>query len=104
MSISMLGLDATHLVLAYGGLFLHVLLKLAEMPGNLLGSVNKRMVLITIASAIAIPIILLICTDTSMKDILPINYVTAFLAGYQTQSFLRSIGSLGDKFNKNKQN
>jgi hypothetical protein len=33
-----------------------------------------------------------------MADLLPINHVTAFLAGHQTQSFLRSIGSIGGKF------
>jgi len=97
----MLGLDTTHLFLAYGGLILHVLIKLAETPTDLIKSFDKRMILVTIASAIAIPILLLICSDTSMKDILPINYVTAFLAGYQTQSLLRSIGSIGGKFNKN---
>lgn len=95
-------LDTIHLVLAYGGLVLHVLLKLAETPGSILASFDKRVVLITISSAIAIPIILLICTDTSLKDILPINYVTAFLVGYQTQSFLRTIASIGNKFTNNK--
>jgi len=100
----MFGLDTTHLLLAYGGLILHTLLKLAETPLKLSESFDKRMVLVTIASAIGIPILLLICSDTSMKDILPINYVTAFLAGYQTQSFLRSVGSIGQRFNKNNTN
>lgn len=100
----MFGLDVTYLLLAYGGLILHVLLKLAELPGNLLSGIDKRMVLVTIASAIAIPMILLICSDTSMRDILPINHVTAFLAGHQTQSLLRSISSIGGKFKINKNN
>jgi hypothetical protein len=94
----MFGLDVTYLLLAYGGLILHVLLKLAELPGNLLSGVDKRMILVTIASIIAIPIILIICSDTSMGNLLPINHITAFLAGYQTQSFLRTIGSIGGKF------
>jgi hypothetical protein len=94
----MFGLDITYLLLAYGGLILHVLLKLAEFPGGLFSGVDKKMVLVTIASIIAIPIILVICSGTSMADLLPINHVTAFLAGHQTQSFLRSIGSIGGKF------
>ncbi len=93
----MFGLDITYLLLAYGGLILHILLKLAELPGGLFSEIDKRMILVTIASAIAIPIILVICSDTSMKDLLPINHVTAFLAGHQTQSFLRSISSIGGK-------
>jgi hypothetical protein len=93
----MFGLDITYLLLAYGGLVLHILLKLAELPGSLFSEIDKKMVLVTIASAIAIPIILIICSDTSMKDLLPINHVTAFLAGHQTQSFLRSISSIGGK-------
>ena len=40
----MFGLDVTYLLLAYGGLILHVLLKLAELPGNLLSGVDKRMI------------------------------------------------------------
>jgi hypothetical protein len=93
----MFGLDITYLLLAYGGLILHILLKLAELPGGLFSEIDKKMILVTIASAIAIPIILVICSDTSMKDLLPINHVTAFLAGHQTQSFLRSISSIGGK-------
>jgi len=94
--------DTLHLLLAYGGLLVHSILKIAENPCNGLDCFNKKEVLVTIASAISIPIILIICTDTSMKDILPINNVTAFFAGYQTQSILRTIGSIGGKFNKTK--
>lgn len=98
----MFGLDITFLLLAYGGLLLHIILKLAELPGKLFSGIDKKMILVTVASAIAIPIILVICSDTSMKDILPINHVTAFLSGHQTQSILRSISSIGGKLKKNK--
>lgn len=94
--------NTIHLLLAYGGLIVHSLLKLAENSCTFLDCFNKKEFLVLIASAIAIPIILIICSDTSMKDILPINHVTAFLAGYQTQSILRSIGSIGNRFGKNK--
>jgi hypothetical protein len=100
----MFGLTTIDLFLAYGGLILHILIKLGESPLSLTESFNKKTILITISSIIAIPILLIICSDTSMKDILPITHVTAFLAGYQTQSFLRSVGSIGDRLNKNKNN
>jgi len=94
--------NTLHLFLAYGGLLLHTIIKLAENPCSGLKCFNKKEILVTLASVISIPIILIICTDTSMKDILPINHVTAFLAGYQTQSILKTIGSIGGKFNKTK--
>jgi len=90
-------IEPTYLLIAYGGLLIHVIMKLAELPGNLLDGWTKKDWLVTIASVVSIPIILIMCTDTSMKDILPINYVTSFLAGYQTQSFLKSISSIGGK-------
>ena len=40
----MFGLDITYLLLAYGGLILHVLLKVAELPGSLLSGINKKMI------------------------------------------------------------
>jgi hypothetical protein len=88
-------LDTIHWLLAYSGLAVHLLMKLAETPGPLFSGFNKKDILVLLASGIAIPAILIVCTDTSVKDILPINYVTAFLAGYQTQSFLRSLSSIG---------
>ena len=92
------GLEPMHWILAYTGLSVHILLKLAETPGGLFEGITKKDILSMIASIIAVPAILIVCTDTSLKDILPINYVTAFLAGYQTQSFIRSLGNI--KFGK----
>lgn len=92
------GLEPLHWLIAYAGLAVHVLLKLAEAPGGIFDSFTKRDILTTIASVIAIPAILIVCTDTALKEILPINYVTAFLAGYQTQSFLRSISSISERY------
>lgn len=90
-------LDPMYLLIAYSGLLIHILMKLAELPGKLLEGWTKKDWLVTIASAVSIPILLMICTDTTMKDILPINYVTAFLAGYQTQSFLKGISTISGK-------
>ena len=94
---SFLGLDVLHFGVAYGGLVLHVLMILAERPGSLLGSITKKDILTTSASVIAIPILLTVCTDTSLKELLPINYLTAFLSGYQTQSILRYMVSISGR-------
>lgn len=93
----MFNVETSFFFIAYGGLLIHIILKLAELPGSLFSGFTKKDLLVTIASAISIPIILIICTDTSIKDLLPINYVTSFLVGYQTQSFLKTISSIGGK-------
>lgn len=94
--------DTLHLLIAYGGLLVYYLILIGQNPCTFKDCFTKREILTLIASVIAIPIILIICSDTSMKDILPINHVTAFLAGYQTQDTLAKIGYFGNKFNKNK--
>lgn len=89
--------DILHLLLAYTGLLIHVILKIAELPGSLFEGFTKKDGLVIFASALSIPVILLLCSDTVMKEFLPINNVTAFLAGYQTQSFLRTFSSFAKK-------
>ena len=90
-------LNTIHWVLAYSGLSVQFLMKMAEMPGSLFAGFTKKDLLVLIASGIAIPAILIMCTDTALKEVLPINYVTAFLAGYQTQSMLRSVSRIVGK-------
>lgn len=90
-------LTIMHYFLAYSGLVLYVLMKLAEVFP--LADFNykkfiRENVITTIISIIGIPILLIIATDTSLKDILPINYVTAVLCGWQTQSLFKSVFSL----------
>jgi hypothetical protein len=87
-------LTILHWFLAYGGLVVHILLKLSEIKGAFFKGIKRKEVFTFIASIIAIPITLIVCTDSIMKDVLPINYVTAFLAGYQTQSFMRSMSKI----------
>jgi hypothetical protein len=93
-------LDYLHFLIAYSGLVLHVLIKMqkAKSKGNF------KMVIFfdtnwlpTLINLIAIPIILLVITDTSLQDILPINHVTALLVGYQTQSMLKTITDIYQK-------
>lgn len=98
LNIDIPELQPLHWILAYTGLAVHLLLKMAETPGSLLEGFTKKDILIALASILAIPAILIVCTDTSLHELLPINYVTAFLAGYQTQSLLRTFGAIGGKY------
>lgn len=86
-----------HLIIAYAGLIIYHLIAISQSSCTFKDCFTKKEVLTLIASAISIPVILIICSDTSMKDILPINHVTAFLAGYQTQDILAKIGDFGNK-------
>jgi hypothetical protein len=92
--------ESIHLLLAYVGLAIHVILKLAQLPGSLFENITKKDILVVLASIISIPVILIVCSDTTMKEFLPINNVTAFLAGYQTQSFLKTFSNFTKKVNK----
>jgi hypothetical protein len=91
-----IGVTIIHLVLAYIGMLLHMLVKLAELNEqkdfNLI-SYAKKNIYTVIASIIMIPVLLILSSDTSLKDVLPINNVTAVLAGWQTQSVFRSLMS-----------
>lgn len=52
-----------------------------------------------------IPVLLILSYDTSLKDILPINNLTAVLAGWQTQSIFKSLMLFaGKKIIKNEEN
>lgn len=86
--------------LAYTGMILHILMKLAELSKEKkfsFFSYLKKNIFNIIASFIMIPVILIIATDTGVKDLLPINYVTAVLTGWQTQSLFRTLMQLGTK-------
>lgn len=87
------GLNSIHFLLAYSGLLLSLLMKMAEeypLPGFKMKEFFKRYLISILFSLIAIPVLLIVATDTTMKDFLPINYVTAVLAGWQTQAVFKS--------------
>lgn len=96
-------LTPLHWALAYTGLMVHLLLKIGNMKGSIWVNFSRKFVTSSIASFLLIPAILLICTDTGMKELLPINYLTAFFAGYQTQSLMANIVSFR-KINTNEPN
>ena len=84
-------------IIAAGGLLLHIIFKLAEFPGSLLSGWTKKDTLVTLASVIAIPLIMVILHDPLFENVMPLNKVTAFLIGYQTQSFIRAFAGIAGK-------
>lgn len=90
-------LNYMHYILAYAGMILYLLMKLAEVfpkPEFSYREFFTQNIITVIISVIGIPVLLILSTDTSLKDILPINYVTAVLCGWQTQSLFKSVFSL----------
>lgn len=84
-----------HYLLAYAGMLIHILTKAAEMQRKDANFSFKDYLIknsITIATTlISIPILLIAASDNFLKELLPINNLTAILAGWQTQSLLKSI-------------
>lgn len=84
--------DYIHVLLAYGAMIIHIFLKTAALQDNKPFSVKILKTYIIhnlytiLATLIMIPVLLTIATDPSIKTILPLNYVTAALAGWQTNS------------------
>lgn len=94
------GLQPLHFVLAYAGMLLHILMKLAECinkPDFVFQSFLKTNIIPIIISVIGIPVLLIVATDTTIQGFLPINNVTAVLAGWQTQSLFKTLVSLRGK-------
>lgn len=93
-------LELMHWILAYSGMMIHILMKLAEKQGQegfTIKGFLKDNIFHGLATLIMIPVILIVITDTSLHELLPINYLTAMLAGYQTQSLFKSLVSVGRK-------
>lgn len=91
------GIESIHFFLAYAGAILHILMKLSEVFSRSDFSWKffiRKNIIPFIISVIGIPVLLVVATDTSLKETLPINYVTAVLAGWQTQSFFKTLSLL----------
>lgn len=97
MNLNLEGLNPIHFLLAYAGMMIHVLMKLAEVfnrPDFKFKTFFLTNVISVLISIIGIPMLLIIATDPSIKSVLPINYVTSMLAGWQTQSLFKTLFSL----------
>jgi hypothetical protein len=83
-----------HLLLAYSGMVIHVLMKLGELDKgsgfDFKGFIKKNKWQM-IATFLMIPVLLLMATDTTMSEVLPLNNVTAVLAGWQTNSTFKAL-------------
>lgn len=89
----------TFLLLAYAGLLINILMELAKLnkaDGNVrLKDYLSEQKYNLIASVIMIPVLLIVAGDTSLKEILPLNYVTAVLCGWQTDATFKALMALG---------
>lgn len=102
-----LGIDIIHWLLAYAGMSIHILLKVADLnqtPDFKLKSHIQKNIYTIVASLIMIPVILIVLTDSSLKDIFPINKATSVLAGYQTQSLFKSLMNMYESRIKKQEN
>ena len=88
-------LTVIHWFLAYAGLVVHVFSKIAETQGSIFRIFNRKEIFTVLSSIVLIPIILIICTDTGIKEQIPITYATSFLTGYSTESIVRTITKIG---------
>ena len=100
MDISLLFEHANplHWLVAYAGALIHLLLKLAEHrkeAGFTFGGWAKENLLHTIINIISIPVVLILMGDPAVQQYLPLTYPTALLAGWQTQSMLKSLVAIG---------
>lgn len=89
-----------HFILAYVGMFLHILMKLSELsktPDFSIGKFVKKNIYTMIATFIMIPLLLIMAKEEAIKSVLPINNVTAVLAGWQTNSLFKTVMSLFGK-------
>jgi hypothetical protein len=91
--------NPTYIILAYAGLLIHVLMRVAEISKVEVSagfrSYVKEHRYNLIASVIMLPVLLVVATDTSLSEILPLNYVTAVLAGWQTDATFKALMALG---------
>lgn len=87
-----------HWLMAYAGALLHLLMKYGEhrkQPGFTFGGWIKENLLHTIINFISIPVVMVLISDPAVQTYLPLTYPTALLAGWQTQSMLKSLIAIG---------
>lgn len=98
-----MNLDSLHWLLAFAGAAIHILLKIQETQNSKnLKEYAKKNWASLLATLIMIPVLLITLSDTALAEILPINHVTALLAGYQTNSLFKTLISVGkSKYVKN---
>lgn len=83
-----------HFIMAYAGFIIHALLKLAALKKTKSFSFFRYVqqnIFSLLATIITIPVLLIVSTDPVISEMLPLNLVTATLAGWQTNSTFAGI-------------
>ncbi len=83
-----------HFLLAYFGMLIHIFFKIDEkskQPNFKLRKFLRANIFSIIATFLSIPVLLIMAADGAIAEILPINNVTAVLAGWQTNSVFRNL-------------
>lgn len=94
--------DPIHLFLAYSGMLVHTIIQTQKSINQYKKEWDWRVyvkmnIMHWLADIIAIPVILIIFTDPAMKELWPMNYITATFTGYTAQSMLHSLFKLKKK-------
>lgn len=91
-------IESTYWFLAYSGVLIHFMVKWMESKRPLEVFWQRDVFVPMIISGMSIPVILILLTEPFVASVLPLNKLTAFIAGYQTQSVLKSFVTI---FNRN---
>lgn len=100
MNIHLENISATHWLLAFAGLLLHLLMKLEKArkkEGFTFGRFIQENIVSTIASVIIIPVCMIACDDPAVASQIPITYLTSIFLGYQSRSFFKGIMDVAKK-------
>ena len=93
------GIDPMHLIIAFAGMIIHMFMRLAEISNstgfNIIAYTKKNKYSI-ISTVIGIPFLLILLKDNAwMSEHFPLNNATAALVGWQSQSIIRAVMSIG---------
>lgn len=93
------GIDPMHLIIAFAGMVVHMFMKLAEVStstGFNIIAYTKKHVYSILSTVIGIPFLLILLKDNQwVAEHFPLNNATAALVGWQAQSAIRTVMSIG---------
>lgn len=97
------GITYVHWILAALGLILYYLRQIGNFDGEKWkDAFDRKQITLLISSVIFIPILFFVCSESGMSEIIPINYLTAVIAGYQTRDVMDLFFNFGKtKIEKN---
>lgn len=100
------GITYIHWILATLGLALYYLRQIGNFDGQKWKDMfDRKQITVLISSIIFIPVLFFVCSEPGMNEIIPINYLTAVVAGYQTRDVMNLFFKFGqDKIKINMNN